>query len=165
MVTLLLEGDDYDADSKRVYNELKPLMIDGLGWAKILPFDKLSDGRTALSAVKRHAEGKSLKNIRMVVAYIIIDTCKYEDPIRNFSLWDYIQKHSPAHAELADLREQIFESKKVDDFLKDFTDPRLKIVNKMSPGIIPRTEMLPTATSISRLSNLRCSSRTRQIVT
>ena len=43
---------------------------------------------------------------------------------------DYIQRQCAAYAELLDLKEVISETKKVDDFLKNITDPRLKTVKE-----------------------------------
>ena len=75
MFTFLLEGDGYVAYSMRVYNEHKPLVIDASGWAHICIFDKLSDCRAALEALKQYTKEESSKKIRMAVAYTIINTC------------------------------------------------------------------------------------------
>jgi len=79
------------ADSKRVYNKLKPLIIDGAEKLNIYPFDKLSDGRAVVTILKRYAEVETSKKIRMVVAYPIINTVRYTGPTRNFTLVDYIK--------------------------------------------------------------------------
>jgi hypothetical protein len=42
IMTLL--GSHYDIDNKTLYEELKPLVVDGPGWGFIKKFDKLSDG-------------------------------------------------------------------------------------------------------------------------
>jgi hypothetical protein len=42
IMTLL--GSHYDINNKTLYEELKPLVVDGPGWGFIKKFDKLSDG-------------------------------------------------------------------------------------------------------------------------
>jgi len=49
MVAFLLEGDNYIADSKRAYNKLKLIVINGPGCADIIPFDERSDGQCCIS--------------------------------------------------------------------------------------------------------------------
>jgi hypothetical protein len=44
-------GAHYDLDNRNLYNELKPLVVDGPGWAFIRRFNKMKDGR-ASEAVK-----------------------------------------------------------------------------------------------------------------
>ena len=87
-------------------------------------------GHVTVSALKCHTEEESSKKIRMVVAYTIIKTWKYAGPTIIFSLSGYIQKHCSAHAKLAELRNQILESKKVDNFLKGLTNPRFKNIKE-----------------------------------
>lgn len=122
----LLIGPDYQADNKRIYDELKPLVIDGPAWTFIRSHDSTSNGRGAVLALKLHAEGESSKKLRSDKAYNDLASARYSGPTRNFSLADYIQIHCSSYAELEELTEMVSESKKVTDFLQGISDPRLK---------------------------------------
>jgi len=57
MRTFKLEGDAYTDDSKHIFDEFKPLIIDGPGWTYVKSFGHKRDGRGAILALKRQAEG------------------------------------------------------------------------------------------------------------
>jgi hypothetical protein len=44
-------GNHYDIDNKTLYDELKPLVVDGPEWGFIKKFDKSRDGRKAILAL------------------------------------------------------------------------------------------------------------------
>ena len=59
MRTFKLDGVDFKVDSGRLYDELKPLVIDGLGWAYVKPFGTKWDGRRSVLALKKQAESSA----------------------------------------------------------------------------------------------------------
>jgi hypothetical protein len=52
MRTFKLEGAEFKADSARLFDELKPLVIDGPGWTYVKPFSTKRNGRGAILALK-----------------------------------------------------------------------------------------------------------------
>ena len=77
MHTYALSGVDYEADCKRYYDTLKPLLINGPGWTFIRPFDRTSDGRGSVTALVAQAEGPASKKIRSSAAYHEISAARY----------------------------------------------------------------------------------------
>ena len=57
MHTFKLEDDTYTSNSKRVFDDLKPLISDGPGWTYVKTFGPKCDSRGAILALKRQAEG------------------------------------------------------------------------------------------------------------
>ena len=53
MRTFKLEGAEFQADSGRISDELKSLVIDGPGWTYVKPFGSKRDGRGAILALKK----------------------------------------------------------------------------------------------------------------
>ena len=61
-----LNGTHFDLDNRTLYDEFKPLVVDGPGWSFIKKYDKSKDGRgVVLLALKSQAEGTSAKLTRM----------------------------------------------------------------------------------------------------
>lgn len=122
---ILLDGDYYLRDNRRVYDTLKNLVIDGPGWAFIRQYETSQNGRAAVLALKRQAEGDSAIATRKARAYTDIAKARYVGPRKDYSFDKYVHTHQNAHNELADLGEPVAEMKKVRDFLDGITDPRL----------------------------------------
>ena len=57
MATTILSGEHFKIDNTRLYNDLKPLVIEEAGWAFIKKFDRSKNGRGAILALKRQAKG------------------------------------------------------------------------------------------------------------
>ena len=57
--TFKLEGAEFKADSGRLYNELKPLVIDNPIWTYVKPFGHKWAGREAVLALEKYAEGSA----------------------------------------------------------------------------------------------------------
>jgi hypothetical protein len=110
-----------------LYNELKPLVVDGPGWAFVRRFDKAKDGRAAVLALRAQAEGPAAEQVRIAKAYASISTAVYRGQRRGFKFSDYVTLHQEAHNELFDLKETLSETKKVRDFLKGIQDPTLVV--------------------------------------
>jgi hypothetical protein len=67
-----LSGPHFELDNQMLYNKLKPLVIDGLGWSFIKKYDKKKQGRKAVLALKMQAEGTSTKISCKAAAYASI---------------------------------------------------------------------------------------------
>jgi hypothetical protein len=126
MATTILSGDHFKIDNTRLYNDLKPLVIEGAGWAFIKKFDRSKNGRGAVLALKRQSEGNSAKRTRKAKAYASLAQARYRGERRNFEFGNYVQIHQDAHNELLDLEEPVPETKKVQDFLSGILDARLQ---------------------------------------
>lgn len=118
-------GAHFDLDNRTLYDEFKPLVVDGPGWSFIKKFDKGKDGRGAVLALKSQAEGTSAKLTRKQAAYASISSSAYLGPRKGFTFANYVTLHQTAHNELLDLEEPVSESKKVTDFLKGIRDSAL----------------------------------------
>ena len=123
--TTALSGAHFDLDNRTLYDEFKPLVVDGPGWSFIKKYDKAKDGRGAVLALKTQAEGTSAKLTRKQSAYASITSSAYLGPRKGFTFASYVTLHQTAHNELLDLDEPVSESKKVTDFLKGIRDPAL----------------------------------------
>jgi hypothetical protein len=125
IATTALNGTHFNLDNRTLYDEFKPLVVDGPGWSFIKKFDRLKDGRAAVLALKSQAEGTSAKLTRKQSAYASIASSAYLGPRKGFTFASYVTLHQSAHNELLDLEEPVSESKKVTDFLKGIRDPSL----------------------------------------
>jgi hypothetical protein len=94
----------------------------------IKKFERSQDGRKAYLALKTQCEGTASKITRKNRAYASIANATYTGSRRQFKFQDYINTHQTAHNEILDCdpTEAVPESKKVSDFLKGITDPKLE---------------------------------------
>ena len=88
MRTFKLEGAEFQADSARLFDELKPLVIDGPGWTYVKPYGKKRDGRGAILALKMQAEENAATKIRKSAAYNTISACRPWDQPRSLKRTD-----------------------------------------------------------------------------
>jgi hypothetical protein len=123
--TSILEGDAYSRDNKRVFDLLKPFVMEGPGWPFVQPFNKKRDGRAAFKALKAQAEGRSAIATRKAKAYAMIATAIFTGKGK-YSFDQYVGRHQQAHNELLFLEEPVAETKKVTDFLAGIRDPKLE---------------------------------------
>ena len=124
----IFSGRHYDLDNPRFYRELKSFVINGEGWSYIKRFERQQDGRSAYLALKSQCEGTGPKITRKNRAYASIANATYSGQRRQYKFQDYINVHQAAHNEILDCdpTEAVAESKKVADFLKGITDPKLE---------------------------------------
>jgi hypothetical protein len=127
IATTILVGAHFDLDNRTLYDKLKPLVVDGPGWAFVRKYDKAKDGRKAVLALKAQAEGLSSQLTCKAKAYASIASAAYHGPRRRFTFVNYVSVHQEAHNKLFDLKEEVKESKKVGDFLKGIHDPSLQV--------------------------------------
>jgi len=112
MRTFKPEGDAYISDSKRVFDELKPLIIDGPSWTYVKPFGPKCDGRGAILDLKHQTEGSDASKRRESATYNLILSAHFRGMTRNFTLDHYIDVHASSHAELSELKEPVSEIRK-----------------------------------------------------
>jgi hypothetical protein len=124
----VLGGRHYELDNPRFYRELKSFVVNGEGWSYIKKFERSQDGRKAYLALKTQCEGTASKITRKNKAYASVSNAAYSGSRRQYKFQDYINTHQTAHNEILDCdpTEAIPESKKVSDFLKGITDPKLE---------------------------------------
>ena len=125
--TTVLAGRHFQLDNKRVWNELKPLVVDGPGWVFIKSLEGTKHGRNALLTLKRQNEGENSTMIRKQKAYSAIRNLAFAGPKKHWSFSQYVTAHQKAHNELASCLEPVPETKKVTDFLGGITDPSLGV--------------------------------------
>jgi hypothetical protein len=125
IATTALSGPHFELDNQTLYDELKPLVVDGPGWSFVKKYDKKKEGRKAVLALRTQAEGTSAKITRKAAAYASIASSSYSGPRKGFTFASYVNLHQAAHNELLDLDEPVSETKKVTDFLKGIRDPNL----------------------------------------
>ncbi|KAI2496607.1 hypothetical protein MHU86_17935 [Fragilaria crotonensis] len=102
--------------------------VNGEGWSYIKKFERSQDGRRAYLALKTQCEGTASKITRKNKAYASISNAVYSGSRRQYKFQDFINTHQTAHNEILDCdpSEAVPESKKVADFLKGITDPKLE---------------------------------------
>jgi hypothetical protein len=124
----ILEGRHFELDNPRFYRELKSFTVNGEGWSYIKKYERSQDGRMAYLALKTQCEGTASKITRKNKAYASIANAVYSGSRRQYKFQDYINIHQTAHNEILDCdpTEAVPESKKVSDFLKGITDPKLE---------------------------------------
>jgi hypothetical protein len=134
IATTALSGTHFDMDNRTLYDEFKPLVVDGPGWSFVKKFDRTKDGRGAILALKTQAEGTAAKIMRKQAAYASITSSGYHGPRKGFTFANYVNLHQAAHNELLDLDEPVAETKKVTDFLKGIRDPNLSTAKSIVLG-------------------------------
>lgn len=94
----------FELDNCTLYNEFKPLIVDGPGWSFV-------------TVHQRSSHASSQLTLRLQVQPI------KEDRAKGFSFANYVTLCQTAHIELMDLDEPaVSESKKVTDFLEGICD-------------------------------------------
>jgi hypothetical protein len=125
VATSILEGESFSRDGKRVFDILKPFVMEGPGWPFVQPFNRRRDGRAAFKALKSQAEGRSAIATRKAKAYAMATTALFTGKGK-FSFDQYEGRHQQAQNEMLFLEEPVAETKKVADFLAGIRDPKLE---------------------------------------
>ena len=135
MRTFKMECDVYMANSKRVYDELIQLIIDGPDYTYDKTFRSKHDDRGDSLAVKCQAKSSTTPKERKSDAYNIILAVQFCATKLNFTLDHYIDAHTSSHTVLLDLKESVSETTKVSYFLTGISGPKLDIVKAYVFGI------------------------------
>jgi hypothetical protein len=124
----IFSGKHFELDNPRFYRELKSFIVNGEGWSYIKRYERQQDGRKAYMALKAQCEGTASKITRKNKAYASIANASYTGQRRQYKFQDYVNVHQHAHNEILDCdpSEAIPETKKVADFLKGISDPKLE---------------------------------------
>jgi hypothetical protein len=124
----ILSGRHYELDNPRFYRELKSFVVNGEGWSNIKKYERSQDGRSAYMTLKTQCEGTASRITRKNKAYASISNAVYSGSRKQYKFQDYINTHQAAHNEVVecDPDKAVPESKKVSDFLKRITDPKLE---------------------------------------
>ncbi len=125
VATSILEGKTFSRDIKRVFDILKPFVMEGPGWPFVQPFNRRRDGCAAFKALKSQAEGRSAIATRKAKAYAMVTTALPTGKGK-FSFDQYVGRHQQAHDELLFLEEPVAETKKVTNFLAGICDLKLE---------------------------------------
>jgi hypothetical protein len=90
IATTALNGTHFELDNRTLYDEFKPLVVDGPGWSFIKKFDRTKNGRGAVLALKSQAEGTSAKLTRKQTAYASLASSTYLGPRKGFTFANYV---------------------------------------------------------------------------
>jgi predicted RNA-binding protein YlxR (DUF448 family) len=132
----IFRGRHYDIDKPRFYRELKSFTVNGEGWSYIKKYERSQDGRSAYLALKTQCKGTASKITWKNRAYASISNAVYSGSRRQYKFQDFINTHQTAHNEILDCdpSEAVSESKKVADFLKGITNPKLESAGSVVLG-------------------------------
>jgi hypothetical protein len=125
MAMAVLDTNHYQLDNKRVWNEFKPLVVDGSGWLFIKSYENATNGGGAVLDLWSQNQGENSQIIRKQTAYARLATLRFQGPRKSWTFSQYIKEHQTQHNELADCKEPVPESKKVTDFLSGISDSSL----------------------------------------
>jgi hypothetical protein len=114
IATTVHSGNHYYAvDSRTLYDELKPLVINSPGWSLIKHCsynNKTKDSRKAVLALKKQAKGQATKLNRKTKAHAVINqSVSYCRPCHGIASNTYIALNQQAHNKLLDLQEPVLE--------------------------------------------------------
>jgi hypothetical protein len=88
MYQLKLNGPEYNADNRTVWQKLKELTQGAEAFEWIRKYERKTDGRSAMIALRSHCEGEDFKTRRITEAERRIKTEKYENEY-NYSFDQY----------------------------------------------------------------------------
>jgi hypothetical protein len=125
--TFRLDNPVFRADTTKLYDLLKPLVIQGSCYSFILPVNSRCKKQEVFLILKNQAKGPAQLACRRTLAYAQLNT-KYGGWSRRFSFDDYIAVHQQAVNELTYLGEVNSETKKVNDFLSNITNPKFDTI-------------------------------------
>ena len=114
--TTAYSGPAFQADNKRLYKLLKPLVVNGPAWPFMQPYNRTQDGRGAFLAIKAQAKGPAAITTCKAAAYAQIALAKFTG--KGCCTFDqYIARHQKAFNELETLGQPLPDNKKVGNFM------------------------------------------------
>ena len=114
------------ADNKRVFLVLKACTLDGSAWRFIQQFNRTSNGRAAILALKLQNKGGLALTNQKEEAYHLLHNTQYKGERHNFGFVKYTDIHTGAHAKLEECNKPLAETRKVTLFLAGIQDPKLQ---------------------------------------
>jgi hypothetical protein len=130
----------YQIDKGIIFALLKPLVINGEGWAYILKFNIERDGPNAWDALELQAKGLAAIATRKAEAYTRIEKASFYGMSPKCTFDMYISPHLLGHNELSLLGEPVSELKKVTNFLAGITTPSLSTAKENVIGDVAKLE-------------------------
>ena len=138
MTCVVLRGNEYREDNKRVWDLIRPLVYGTTAWNYVKQFDRMRDGRGAFHVLQRRGEGEAALDSRRTKAEETIATAKYTGRSKRFTLQTYTNILQGAFTELDEVGEGYSERRKVDVYVKGMQADRLRAM-KLSIMSNPRT--------------------------
>ena len=92
MATAVLQTNHYVLDNKRVWNEFKPLVVDGPGWPFIKSYENATNGRGAVLDLWSQNQGENSRIIRKQKAYARLSTLRFQGPRKSWTFSQYIKE-------------------------------------------------------------------------
>ena len=128
MTLFKLEGDYYDVDNVRVFNELMQFVLTGPGESIIKPFRRQRDGRGAMTALQDYANGSDAVELRASQAYTVLSSTVYRRQSRNFTLDDFFARLRDAYSTLSheEVAQPVQELRKWTETMDKIQDPLLQ---------------------------------------
>lgn len=123
-----LTGSYYAVDNAKVFNELMQYVIGGPCESIVKPFRRKNDGRGAVLALLKYANGDDAQERRAAHAYSVIESTVYKRMSKAFSLDDFFARLRDAYAILshADINQPVQEQRKWQDTLDKIEDSSLE---------------------------------------
>jgi hypothetical protein len=126
VATFRLDSPVFRTDTPKLYDLLKPSIIQGSCCSFFLPVDNHHNGQEAYLILKSQAEVPAQLARRHVLAYLQLST--------KYSGWTLIAVYQQAFNELTYLGKVILETKKVNDFLSNINDPKFDTIKTFITG-------------------------------
>jgi len=123
-----LTGSHFAVDNAKVFNELMQYVIGRPGESIVKPFRRKNDGRGAVLALLKYANGDDAQERRAAHAYSVIESTVYKRMSKAFSLDDFFARLRDAYAILdhADINQPVQEQRKWQDTLDKIEDSSLE---------------------------------------
>ncbi len=118
-----MEGKTFSRDNKRVFDILKPFVMEGPSWPFVQPFNRKCNGHTAL---KFQAEVRSAIATQKAKERAMVTSTAIFAGQGKFNFNQNVCKHQQAHNKLLFLEEPVAETKKVTDLPASICDLKLK---------------------------------------
>lgn len=127
MDLVLLQGDDFIEDNRRLWSVLRSLVYGTPAWDYVKTYDKAKDGRTAFLTLQRRGEGTEPIAARRAAAEATIRKAQYTGKSSRFTLDDYIDLLQGAFMELEECNDPFSEEKKVYTFMQGLVSDNYRV--------------------------------------
>ena len=121
----------YEVDNKTVFHELNSLLIGGPLESIAKKYEKTEDGRNAVIAITKYANGDDAKMARTNAALKTLESTSYHRCSQNFTLDDFFSRLRKNYEILEAAGEGLQESMKVSQVMGKITEPTLAIAKSV----------------------------------
>lgn len=126
-------GAHFVAGYRRAWDLFKPAVINGPGWTCIKQHNHAKNFPASCLTLKAQAEGTAAKQTWKTKAHAEIAAVRHTGRSR-CTFDQHVARHQHAHNDLEELEELVAETKKVTDFLKGMSDPKLETGENVVDG-------------------------------